>query len=133
MYFMECLERCLGHVMQLSLTDELCIGHMHSLPSAVIQTVKAAFKHCKVHLKKVHDECMSVKDEVLRVPHNLLNWLQGTLEVKCLAKECRAQNPQNFLFFCTSPSSWVLAVPLPVLKSASVSIRQELCNLACVA
>ncbi|KAL9988824.1 hypothetical protein ACROYT_G003312 [Oculina patagonica] len=47
MSFMECLERYLGHMMQLSLTDELCISHMHSLPSAVIQTVKAAFKHCK--------------------------------------------------------------------------------------
>lgn len=49
MSFMECLERCLGHMMQLSLTDELCISHMHSLPSAVIQTVMVAFKHCKVH------------------------------------------------------------------------------------
>lgn len=50
MSFMECLERCLGHMMQLSLTDELCISHMHSLPYTVIQTVKAAFKHCKVNL-----------------------------------------------------------------------------------
>ena len=40
----------MGHMMQLSLTDELSIGHMHSLPSAVIQTVKATFKHCKVYL-----------------------------------------------------------------------------------
>ncbi|KAJ7334458.1 hypothetical protein OS493_014775 [Desmophyllum pertusum] len=47
MSFMECLESCLGHVTQLSLTDELSIGHIHSLPSAVIQTVKATFKHCK--------------------------------------------------------------------------------------
>lgn len=51
MSFMECLERCLGHMTQLSLTDELSIGHMHSLPSAVIQTVKEAFKHCKVQNK----------------------------------------------------------------------------------
>ena len=50
MSFMECLERCVGHMTQLSLTDELSIGHMHSLPSAVIQTVKEVFKHCKVHL-----------------------------------------------------------------------------------
>ena len=48
MSFMECLERCVVHMTQLSLTDELSIGHMHSLPSAVIQTVKEAFKHCKV-------------------------------------------------------------------------------------
>ena len=50
MSFMECLERCVGHMAQLSLTDELSISHMHTLPSAVIQTVKEAFKHCKVHL-----------------------------------------------------------------------------------
>lgn len=48
MSFMACLESCIGHMSQLSLTDELCIGHMHSLPSAVFQTVKATFKHCKV-------------------------------------------------------------------------------------
>lgn len=47
MSFMECLEKCVGHMAQLSLTDELSIGHMHSLPSAIIQTVKEAFKHCK--------------------------------------------------------------------------------------
>ena len=40
----------MGHMMQLSLTDELSIGHMHSLPSAVFQTIKATFKHCKVYL-----------------------------------------------------------------------------------
>ena len=50
MSFMECLERCVGHMTQLLLTDELSISHMHSLPSVVIQTVKEAFKHCKVHL-----------------------------------------------------------------------------------
>ena len=49
MSFMSYLESCIGHVSQLSLADELCIGHIHSLPSAVIQTVKATFKHCKVH------------------------------------------------------------------------------------
>ena len=46
--FMACLESCIGHMSQLSLTDELSISHLHSLPSAVIQTVKTAFKHCKV-------------------------------------------------------------------------------------
>ncbi|CAH3109842.1 unnamed protein product [Porites lobata] len=45
--FMACLESCIGHMSQLSLTDELCMSHLHSLPSAVIQTVKTAFKHCK--------------------------------------------------------------------------------------
>lgn len=53
MSYMACLESCIGHMMQLSLTDEVCISHMHSLPSAVIQTIKATFKHCKVHNKKV--------------------------------------------------------------------------------
>ena len=46
--FMACLESCIGHMSQLSLADELCMSHLHSLPSAVIQTVKTAFKHCKV-------------------------------------------------------------------------------------
>ena len=50
MSFMGCLEKCVGHMAQLSLTDEVSIGHMHSLPSAIIQTVKEAFKHCKVCL-----------------------------------------------------------------------------------
>ena len=48
MSYMACLENYVGHMMQLSLTDELSIGHMHSLPSAVFQTIKATFKHCKV-------------------------------------------------------------------------------------
>ncbi|XP_015768113.1 PREDICTED: uncharacterized protein C1orf112 homolog [Acropora digitifera] len=47
MSYMACLENYVGHMMQLSLTDELSIGHMHSLPSAVFQTIKATFKHCK--------------------------------------------------------------------------------------
>ena len=46
--FMACLESCIGHMSQLSLTDELSISHLQTLPSAVIQTVKTAFKHCKV-------------------------------------------------------------------------------------
>lgn len=46
--FMACLESCIGHISQLSLTDELSMSNLHSLPSAVIQTVKTAFKHCKV-------------------------------------------------------------------------------------
>ena len=49
MAFMECLETCVGNVTQLSLTEELFIEHIHSLPSAVLQTVNATFKHCKVH------------------------------------------------------------------------------------
>ncbi|PFX34777.1 Uncharacterized protein C1orf112-like [Stylophora pistillata] len=45
--FMECLETCIGIVTQLSLTEELFIEHVHSLPSAVLLTVNATFKHCK--------------------------------------------------------------------------------------
>ncbi|XP_068695409.1 FIGNL1-interacting regulator of recombination and mitosis-like isoform X1 [Montipora foliosa] len=49
MSYMECLENYVAHVMQLSLADdnELSIGQVRSLPSAIIQTVKATFKHCK--------------------------------------------------------------------------------------
>ena len=50
MSYMECLENYVAHVMQLSFADdnELSIGQVCSLPSAIIQTVKATFKHCKV-------------------------------------------------------------------------------------
>ena len=54
MSFMSCLETCVGHMMELSLTDEVCISHMFSLPAAVIQTVKMTFKHCKVHYYYYH-------------------------------------------------------------------------------
>lgn len=67
---MACLENYVGHMMQLSLTDELSIGHMHSLPSAVIHTIKATFKHCKVYLayKRRNDiELTSVGKNVIIV------------------------------------------------------------------
>ena len=65
MSFMSCLETCVGHMMELSLTDELCISHMSSLPSAVIQTIKTTFKHCKVCTYDIIMLCSVVTKDVI--------------------------------------------------------------------
>ncbi|CAH3033867.1 unnamed protein product [Pocillopora meandrina] len=64
MAFMEWLETCVGNVTQLSLTEELFIEHIHSLPSAVLQTVNATFKHCK-DSEKVYGDLFHVVSQDL--------------------------------------------------------------------